>query len=107
MSHAVLTSSILNFSVGDILKVTYRINYFVLEFKGICIALKNKKLLFLNSFFLLRNVVSGVAVELLLNFNFTFILRIILNKHKKKKLNYKSSKLFFYRKLKNRISSYV
>lgn len=97
---------VLNFLVGDILKITYRVKFFILEFKGICVSLKNKKLLFLNSLFVLRNVVGGVVIELFLNFNFTFILKITLNKHKRKRLNYRSSKLFYFRKLKNKESLY-
>lgn len=95
-----------DFSVGDILKIIYRVDYLVFEFKGICVSKKKKKFLNSNSSFIIRNIVSGVAVELFLNYNFTFVLQLILNKHKKKKLNYKLSKLFYLRRNKNKDSLY-
>lgn len=100
-----LTSS--SFFVGDILKVVYRVNFFTFEFSGICISKKSKNLLFSNSFLCLRNIIHGVAVELLLNFNLTFVLKIQLNKHKRKRLNYRMSRLFYLRKFINKASYFA
>jgi ribosomal protein L19 len=92
------------FNTGDVVSLSFRnkgLNYF---FEGICISIKYKSFLSPECSFILRNILSGVGVELNLSFFYNRLFSLKLNSYKKKRSSYFKSKLFFIRYKLNRTS---
>ena len=68
-------SSLLKFSVGDVLIVFFWVKGLLYRFEGICIAIKKKGLQSSNVSLILRNVILGVGIELTVSY---FINRVII-----------------------------
>ena len=64
---------------GDILVITFWKAAIVYRFEGICIAVKKKSLRIIDSTLILRNVISGVGIEVVVSFflNRVFTLSIL------------------------------
>lgn len=92
------------FSVGDILNVSYISGFVTYGFEGICICLRKKHIKNLNTSFILRNILSGVGVELTISFYYNRAYRFTIADYSRKDFYYKRAKLFYLRKRLNRAS---
>lgn len=91
------------FSKGDILTVNFWTKTCSFNFEGICLGIKKKRILSNNSTFILRNVIEKIGVELLISyFNYRLFCNTLMSDYKRKKYNYKSSKLYYLASRKNR-----
>jgi ribosomal protein L19 len=83
---------------GDIISITFWSNSYNYYFEGICISLKKQSLKHINTFIILKNVLSNIGIELTGPY---FSNRLFLNKnildYKRKKMWYKPSKLYYLR----------
>lgn len=93
------------FTRGDILAVNFWAKSFNYHFEGLCLSLKEKKMVNPNVTLRLRNVLQTTGVEVLVSYflNRLYLNTIILD-YKRKQLWYKSSKLYFLRDKANKAS---
>ena len=77
-------NKILQIQPGDILSIIFRKRSIIYRFEGICMSIKNKKLLNLNSSILLRNILFGISVEFTFSYfyNRIFFLQVLDYKRK-------------------------
>jgi ribosomal protein L19 len=88
------------FSVGDVIKVVFfRKNYSYL-FEGVCISIK-KKGFGLNMSFVLRNIILGIAIEMVFSYYANRLYNLRLQDYKRKFMHLRRNKLFFLAKKKN------
>jgi ribosomal protein L19 len=92
------------YAVGDILKVTYNIKNFYLVFEGICISLKNKNFLSLNTVFILRTIILGIGVEMSFSYFCNRLYSLRIQDYKRKFNVIRRSRLFFIRHRKHKYS---
>lgn len=92
------------FSVGDILNVSYISNFITYGFEGICICLRKKHIKNINTSFILRNILSGVGVELTISFYYNRAYRFTIADYSRKDFYYKRAKLFYLRTRLNKAS---
>lgn len=92
------------FSVGDIVNISYISGFITYGFEGICICLRKKKLKNINASFILRNILSGVGVELTISYYYNRAYRFTVADYSRKEFYYKRAKLFYLRKRLNRAS---
>ena len=92
------------FKGGDIVKITFNKGGMVYSFEGLCLALKNKKVLSKNSTLILRNVMDRVGVEITVGYYFNRVYNMEFNDFKRKRFVYKKTRLFYLRERINRQS---
>jgi ribosomal protein L19 len=85
------------FTRGDTITFSYKGNSFGYSFTGICLRIRKKLLLDLNSSLLARNIVGQVILESAITLYAIFQLRLWLMEHAKKRTRYRASKLYFLR----------
>lgn len=99
-----ILNNLVQFTRGDIVSINYRLRGIGFVFTGLCIAVKKKSMLLNNTTFKLRNILGKVAVEI--HFNLYSLCRgfyTLLN-FARKKIYYKSAKLYYLRKKPNKES---
>lgn len=85
------------FTRGDIIAVSYRLKGLGFNFTGLCFSVKNKSMTSSNTSFALRNVLAKVPVEVsFLLYGLCRMTYKILD-YARKKVYYKSSKLYYLR----------
>lgn len=99
-----LIGNLVKFTRGDILTVNYRLFGLGFVFTGICMRIRKKKMIDANVTFCLRNVLGKVSVEI--NFSLYSLCRVTykLLDYARKKVYYKSSKLYYLRNKPNKES---
>ena len=93
------------FNKGDILTITYLTKTILCNYEGICLSLKNKffKKPIINV--VLRNVLSKIGIELTISYYLNRIFRnMLMSDYKRKRIKYRTSKLYYLRLKKNKIS---
>lgn len=101
----VLRNIVKNFNIGDILTITYWTKTILCNYEGICLSLKNKVFKKAKTKFILRNVLSKIGIELTISYFMNRIFRNILTSdYKRKKIKYRTSKLYYLRLKKNQTS---
>lgn len=93
------------FNKGDILRITYLTKTILCNYEGICLSLKNKffKKPIINV--VLRNVLSKIGIELTISYYLNRIFRnMLMSDYKRKRIKYRTSKLYYLRLKKNKIS---
>lgn len=99
-----ILNKLVQFTRGDVVSINYRLKGIGFVFTGVCIAVKKKSMLLNNTTFKLRNILGKVAVEI--HFNLYSLCRgfyTLLN-FARKKIYYKSSKLYYLREKPNKES---
>jgi ribosomal protein L19 len=89
------------FTRGDILTINFWSKTCSYNFEGICLGLKKKNLVSNNSTLILRNVLHNIGVELIISYyNYRLFCNTLMSDYKRKKFEYRSSKLYYlcYRK---------
>lgn len=92
-----LLCGLYQFTRGDVITITYRLRGLGFNFTGICLRVLKRSMLKPNTTFCLRNILGKVAVEV--NFALYSLCRVnykILD-YARKKMNYKSAKLYYLR----------
>jgi len=90
------------FTRGDIFSITFWSKTMKYKLDGLCIAIKNKKLLNQKTTILGRNVLDGVAIEMSASYYYNRLSkRIKIADFKRKKYDYRKSKLYFLRSKEN------
>lgn len=97
-------SKILFIKAGDILSVIFRKRSIIYRFEGVCISIKNKKLLNINSSITLRNVLFGIGIEFMFSYFYNRVFFAKTQDYKRKNFWYNRSKLYFLRNRLNRAS---
>lgn len=99
-----LLGNLVRFSRGDILTINYRLFGLGFIFTGICIKVSKKSMLNSNTAFCLRNILGKVSVEV--NFTLYSLCRVSykLLDYARKKVYYKSAKLYYLRSKPNKES---
>jgi len=97
-------SKILLIKAGDILSVIFRKRSIIYRFEGVCISIKNKKLLNINSSIILRNVLFGIGIEFIFSYYYNRVFFAKAQDYKRKSFWYNRSKLYFLRNRLNRAS---
>jgi len=92
------------FYVGDILIVFFWVKGLLYRFEGICISLKKKNLLHIDTTLILRNVLSSIGVELCISYYYNRLFYLKFSDFKRKKFFYKKAKLYYIRTMLNRAS---
>lgn len=92
------------FNVGDILVVFFWIKGLLYRFEGLCIAIKRKNILNINTTLLLRNVISGIGVELSISYFYNRLFYLKFSDFKRKQSIYNRAKLYYLRNALNRQS---
>lgn len=92
---------------GDILSVIFRKRSIIYRFEGICLRIKNKSFLNLNSSIMLRNILFGISIEVTFSYFYNRIFFLQIQDYKRKKFWYKRSKLYYLRNKLNRASRVV
>lgn len=92
------------FKVGDVIEVVFFRKTTPLVFKGICLTIRNKKLINPNATFILRNVLIGVGIEITCAFYYNRLYKFKFHDFRKKMHYIRSSKIFFIRKRVNKES---
>jgi len=100
-----LFSSAVHFVPGDIIGIVYWKRAYKFSFEGICIKTSKKHFRDSNTSFTLRNVLSGVGIELTISYyyNRAFHKMVTLD-YKRKQFIYRKSKLYYLRTKMNRAS---
>lgn len=94
----------ISFTRGDIIAVSYRLKGLGFNFTGLCYSVRKKSMLSSNTSFSLRNVLAKIPVEV--NFLLYGLCRMsykILD-YARKKVYYRSSKLYYLRVKTNKAS---
>jgi ribosomal protein L19 len=99
-----ILGNLVKFTRGDILTINYRLFGLGFIFTGLCIKVSKKSMMNSNTAFCLRNVFGKVSVEV--NFNLYSLCRVSykLLDYARKKVYYKSSKLYYLRTKPNKES---
>ena len=93
------------FSTGDIITITYWTKTILCHYEGICLSLKNKLFRKPNVSIILRNVLSKIGIEITVSYFLNRIFKnILMSDYKRKRIKYKSSKLYYLRLKKNKAS---
>lgn len=83
--------------IGDILGLSFRSKGYSYFFEGICIGIKNKKMIDPETTLVLRNILENVGVEVSFSYFYNRLFFMRINNYKRKKLSYSRSKLFYIR----------
>jgi ribosomal protein L19 len=103
-SRANIYSSLLRFSVGDVLIVFFWVKGLLYRFEGICICIRKKSIKNIDSSLILRNVLSSIGVELCISYYFNRLFYLKFSDFKRKKFIYKRAKLYYLRNKLNKAS---
>lgn len=103
-SRANIYSSLLRFSVGDVLIVFFWVKGLLYRFEGICICIRKKNIKNIDSSLILRNVLSSIGVELCISYYFNRLFYLKFSDFKRKKFIYKRAKLYYLRNKLNKAS---
>ncbi len=98
------SQNLLKFNVGDILIVFFWVKGLLYRFEGICISLKKRNLLNIDTTLILRNVLSSIGVELCISYYYNRLFYLKFSDFKRKKFIYNKAKLYYLRKKLNRES---
>jgi len=90
--------------VGDIIAISFWKAAIVYKFEGICIAIKKKSLLNINTSLIIRNVISGVGIEVVVSFFMNRVFSLSILDYQRKQFLYRKSKLYYLRGKLNRAS---
>jgi ribosomal protein L19 len=95
----------LNFNKGDILTITFWNKSYNYYFEGLILGIKKPNIKNPNITIILRNILQNTIIELIGPYYLNrFFLKTFISNYKRKKLWYKSSKLYFLRKKDNKSS---
>ena len=90
------------FKRGDILTINFWAKTLSYNFEGLCLGLKKKGLLKNNSMLILRNVFYNIGIELVISYyNYRLFCNTLMSDYKRKKYDYRSSKLYYLCSKKN------
>ena len=93
------------FNIGDIITITYWTKTILCYYEGICLGLKNKFFKKPRVNFILRNVLSKIGIEINISYFINRIFKnILMSDYKRKRIKYRSSKLYYLRLKKNKAS---
>jgi ribosomal protein L19 len=93
------------FNRGDIITITFWHKSYNYYFEGLCLGLKKKSFNAPNITIILRNVLQNTIIEFIGPYYLNrFFLKTFISNYKRKKLWYKSSKLFYLREKENKAS---
>lgn len=93
------------FNRGDILTITFWHKSYNYYFEGLCLGLKNKIFKNPNVILYLRNILQNIGIEFIGPYYLNrFFLKTFIADYKRKKIWYKSSKLYYLRKKENKAS---
>lgn len=93
------------FNIGDILTITYWTKTILCNYEGICLSLENKLFKQIKTKLILRNILSKIGIELTISYYLNRIFRNILTSdYKRKRIKYRTSKLYYLRLKKNQTS---
>lgn len=92
-----ILGNLVKFTRGDILTINYRLFGIGFVFTGICINVTKKHMLNSNTTFALRNILGKVAVEICFSLYSLCRVSYKLLDYARKKVYYKSSKLYYLR----------
>lgn len=98
------SSNLLKFTVGDILIVFFWVKGLLYRFEGICIAIKKRNLLNVNTTLILRNVLNSIGVELCISYYYNRLFYLKFSDYKRKKFIYNRAKLYYLRNKLNKES---
>jgi ribosomal protein L19 len=94
-----------NFTRGDIITINFWLKSYNYHIEGLCLSIKNKKLINPNLSILIRNVLYSIGIEIIVLYYFNRIFKNLqLSDFKRKKYNYRPSKLYYIRLKKNKAS---
>ena len=99
--------NLLKFNVGDILIVFFWVKGLLYRFEGICISLKKRNLLNVNSILVLRNVLSNIGIELCISYYYNRLFYLKFSDFKRKKFIYNRAKLYYLRNKLNKESRII
>ena len=74
------------------------------RFEGICIVIRNKSLRNLNTSLIIRNILSGIGIEVTASYYANRAFKLTISDYKRKQFFYRNSKLYYLRKKINRAS---
>lgn len=97
-------SSLLKFSVGDVLIVFFWVKGLLYRFEGICICIRKKNIKKVDSSLILRNVLGSIGVELCISYYFNRLFYLKFSDFKRKKFIYRRAKLYYLRNKLNKAS---
>jgi len=103
-SRANIYTSLLKFSVGDVLIVFFWVKGLLYRFEGICICIRKKNMKKVDSSLILRNVLGSIGVELCISYYYNRLFYLKFSDFKRKKFIYKRAKLFYLRNKLNKAS---
>lgn len=93
------------FNAGDIVKVVYFRKSYAYVFEGICLGIRKKSFIDPNTSFFLRNIVLGIAIEMIFSYFSKRLYFLKLQDYKRKFASVNRNKIFFLRKKKNQHSN--
>lgn len=94
-----------SFSRGDIITITFWHKSYNYYFEGLCLGLKKKTFNNPNVIIFLRNILQNTIIEFIGPYYLNrFFLKTFISNYKRKKLWYKSSKLYYLREKENKAS---
>jgi len=83
--------------VGDILGFSFRNKGLTYFFEGICMVIRDKGFVHPETGFILRNVLSGVGIELAISYFYNRGFFFKINNFKRKRDSYRQAKLYYIR----------
>jgi len=89
--------ALFKFHVGDIIIVFFWVNGVLYRFEGICISIKKKNFKKVDVVVVLRNILSGIGVELYIAYFYNRLFFFKFSDFKRKKFIYKRAKLYYLR----------
>jgi len=94
----------LRFDAGDILKISYDRGPTTFSFEGLCLSVRNRGFGRKQTTFRLRNVVTGVGVEILMAYFLRRLYKLTFSDYKRKHFIYSKRRLYYLRQRINRES---
>jgi len=96
--------NILSITTGDVIAVVFWKEAIIYRFEGICFSIKKRSLLCADVVLVLRNVITGVSIELLVSYYYNRIYFLVILDYKRKYFLYRKSKLYYIRHKMNQAS---
>jgi ribosomal protein L19 len=94
----------LRFDAGDIIKFSYDRGPTTFSFEGLCLAVHGRGFGRKQTTFRVRNVVSGVGVEITLAYYVHRVYKLLFSDYKRKNFRYNKKRLYYLRQRMNRES---
>ena len=96
------------FTRGDIITINFWLKSYNYHIEGLCLSIRNKKLINNNLSILIRNILYGIGIEIRVLYYFNRIFRNIhMSDYKRKKYDYRPSKLYYIRYKRNKASKVI